>query len=312
MLFAVGGAFAQTATPSSAPSAASTWTSIGPGVEYRRFQGNNIDVHVTRIDLTNDQIRVVATRESERGLRVSDFARKTKAIAAINADYFDAQMNPIGLTIGPCGRWEGTKDTTREGVIAVGEGRARIDQQRDVMETPEKWIDTAVSGWPLLVRDCTALKAEELPGSKAFTHSPHPRTAIGSSRDGKTLYFVVADGRRENAPGMTLGQLAEFMDTELDVCSAMNFDGGGSSAMWAGDKLVSRPSDGSERRVADHLAVVRRSDVAACDTVVETKAAERRLAIKAEATAEAATPKSTATSAVTPATPKANTSNAPQ
>lgn len=241
------------------------WTSVVEGVDYRRFREGSIDVHVARIDLTNNALRVVSTRESERGLPVSQYAKKTKAIVAINADYFTKEMKPIGLTVGPCGQWEGTKDTTREGIVAVGDNRARIDPQRRVLEEPEPWMETVVSGWPMLVADCVPLTASRLPGSDAFTRSPHPRTAVGLSDDGRTMYFVVADGRREGVPGLTLSRLARFMYNELGVCAAMNLDGGGSSAMWVGDEIVNRPSDGVERHVADHLAVIRASDEAACD-----------------------------------------------
>jgi hypothetical protein len=88
---------------------------------------------------------------------------------------------------------------------------------------------------------------------------------------------------------MTLAQLASFMSKELGACAAINFDGGGSSAMWAGGKLVNRPSDGSERRVANHLAVVLRDDFVACDAAVEARATERRLSIKTAAAPAAAT-----------------------
>jgi hypothetical protein len=35
--------------------------------------------------------------------------------------------------------------------------------------------------------------------------------------------------------------------------------------MWISDAIVNKPSDKSERRVADHLAVVRAADYAGCD-----------------------------------------------
>jgi exopolysaccharide biosynthesis protein len=117
----------------------------------------------------------------------------------------------------------------------------------------------------MLVKDCDPLSASELPGSDVFTRAPHPRTAVGLSRDRKTLYFVVADGRRTGVPGMTLAQLASFMAERLHVCSAINFDGGGSTAMWVGDHIVNRPSDGVERKVADHLAVVALADIPSCN-----------------------------------------------
>src|SRR5436190_1261319 len=106
----------------------SDWKNVGPGVDYQEFAEDGIDVHVTRIDLGNDSIRVVGTRESERGLRVSDFARKTNALVAINGDYFDDKFNPIGLTIGACGQWMNTHDTKREGFIAIGLHRGKISR----------------------------------------------------------------------------------------------------------------------------------------------------------------------------------------
>ena len=248
-----------------AATAVADWTSVARGVDYQRFKRDSIDVHVARIDLNSSTIRITATRESDRGLTVSEFAKKNRALVAINADYFTKEMMPVGLTMGPCGVWDGTKDGTREGVIAVGDGRAEIYPQKEVMEEPEEWTNAAVSGWPMIVRNCKALTPSQLPGSDAFTRAPHPRTAVGVSKNGDTMYFVVADGRREGVPGMTLARLARFMREELGVCSALNLDGGGSSAMWVDDEIVNRPSDGTERRVADHLAVVYERDYVACD-----------------------------------------------
>lgn len=244
---------------------ADDWTRVADGVDYRKFTGDGLSVHVARVDLTNDAVRVVATPESQRRLKVSDFAKKNNALVAINADYFTKEFRPIGLIAGPCGVWKGTKDTTREGVVAVGDNRAKIFPQKDVLEQPEPWMETIVSGWPMLVKSCSPLTASQLPGSDGFTRTPHPRSAVGLSKDGKTLYLVVADGRRDGIPGMTLARLARFMSEELGVCSAMNLDGGGSSAMWIGDRIINRPSDGVEREVANHLAVVRASDYAGCN-----------------------------------------------
>jgi len=254
------------------------WTNVAPGVDYQEFTGDGTDIHVTRIDLMNDTLQVVVTRESERGLKVSDFAKKNKAIVAINGDYFDDKLVPVGLTIGPCGPWAGSHDTGREGVVAIGEHKASIRRQAEIMDPPETWVAEAISGWPALVVNCEIVKP--LPGSAAFTASPHPRTAIGLSQDHQTLYFVVAEGRRTGVPGLTLPQLATFMHDELDVCSAMNLYGGGSAALWVGDRIVNRLSDGVERNVGNHIAVIRRSDFTACTPAVEStlqsRAAERQ------------------------------------
>src|SRR5436305_873916 len=99
---------------SAAAAANAQWQSVGPGVDFQEFKQDNQDVYVTRIDLTNDKIAVVTSRQSEKGTRgdhgnlvvvtsrqsekgtrVSDFGRRNKALAAINGDYFDEKFNPV-------------------------------------------------------------------------------------------------------------------------------------------------------------------------------------------------------------------------
>jgi len=243
-----------------ATSALAQWRTVAPGVDYQRIVREKIDVHVTRVDLMHPNTKVIATKKSEQGLTVSQYARKTKAIVAVNADYFDPQLRPLGRAMGACGVWSrGAKLQRKQGLVAIGPGRAEI--QKNTQRT-QIWMRGAVSGWPMLVEDCAPIEA--LPGSDAFTRGPHPRTAAGVSADGKTLYLVVADGRREDVPGMTLPELADFFVRELGACRAMNLDGGGSSAMWVRNAIVNRPSDGAERKVGNHLAVVGAADYSGC------------------------------------------------
>ncbi len=296
-----------------ATAAFADWQSVAPGVDYQEFREENYDIFVTRIDLTNDAVRVIGTRESEKGTRVSDFARKVHAIAVINGDYFDDKFNPIGMTVGPCGEWENTKRTKREGYLAIGDGQARIARQTEVELTAsaEDWMKATISGWPALVVNCEPLSASALPGSDAFTRARHPRTAAGLSGDRKTLYLVVADGRRTGVPGLTLAQLASFMADRLKACSAINFDGGGSSAMWVRDRIVNRPSDGFERPVGDHLAVVLQTDYAECDLDQEATLIAAMKARDAKLSAATVTTTTTTTTTVvtTTTTQKPQTSS---
>lgn len=248
-----------------ATSAFAEWKSVGPAVDYRLFKKGSLGAHVSRVDLTSDAVRVVVSTEEDRGLRVGEFAKRRNTIVAINADYFTEAMDPIGLTVGACGRWEKTKDTQREGVIAFGDARIEIYKPADVVEPPEPWIEQAVSGWPMIVRQCEALSAARLPGSDRFTRSPHPRTAVGLSEDETLMYLVVVEGRRPGVPGATLAELATFMREELDVCTAINLDGGGSSAMAVRGEIVNWTSDGSERRVVNHIGVVAAADFPRCE-----------------------------------------------
>jgi exopolysaccharide biosynthesis protein len=208
-------------------------------------------------------LRLVTTREDERGLTVSEFAARNRAIVAVNGDYFDATFNPVGLAMGACGVWAQPMEELRnEEVVGVGEGRVRIFPRADPLRMPEPWMSGAVSGWPMIVDSCDPVVA--LPGSDFFTRAPHPRTALGLSDDGRQLYLVVVDGRREGVPGLTLSELAHFMD-EVGACTAVNLDGGGSSVMWLRDRIVNQPSDLVERGVANHIAVVAAEDYRGCE-----------------------------------------------
>lgn len=249
-----------------ATSAFAQWTEVSDGVAYQRFVRGTMDAHVVRIEVKNPKLRLLASRESDRGLTVSEFAKKNGAIIAINGDYFDKAMHTIGLAQGPCGVWDKPQENIRrQAVVAVGKKRAHIFEPRTpATRKPKRWMNGAVAGWPMIVKECRPLNAKELPGSDHFTRAPHPRTAVGMSGDGKTMYFVVSDGRREGVPGLTLEELGAFMYAELGVCSAVNLDGGGSSAMWVRDRIVNKPSDPTERNVANHLAVVAPADFPKC------------------------------------------------
>src|SRR5437773_2660085 len=150
--------------------ASAQWQNVGPGVDYQEFKQDGADVHVTRIDLTNDEIAVVGSRESDKGIRVSEFGRKSKALAAINGDYFDDHFNPIGTTVGQCGPWESARRSKREGLVMVGDNAAEIANQSDVdpkAPAPD-WASTAISRWPALIVDCEPLTANRLPRSHAL------------------------------------------------------------------------------------------------------------------------------------------------
>ncbi len=88
--------------------------------------------------------------------------------------------------------------------------------------------------------------------------SRHPRTAVGWTR--KELLLLVIDGRRETSRGATLEETARILK-DHGAREALNFDGGGSSALWVAGSLVNEPSDpGGERAVGSILALVPERD----------------------------------------------------
>ncbi len=72
---------------------------------------------------------------------------------------------------------------------------------------------------------------------------------------GNELLIVTVDGRQPGySEGMTLSEFAKFL-LSLGCTDAMNLDGGGSTTMVVRGRIVNSPSDGSERKVANALAL---------------------------------------------------------
>jgi hypothetical protein len=116
-----------------------------------------------------------------------------------------------------------------------------------------------LGGWPQIVAGGVVVAAEVAQREGTISRNAearHPRSAVGVSRDGRTLWLLAVDGRSTTSVGMTLVELAERMRA-LGAWDALNFDGGGSTAMVVNQRLVTVPSDGTgERPVANVLLVV--------------------------------------------------------
>ncbi|MEU9360890.1 phosphodiester glycosidase family protein [Streptomyces sp. NPDC048301] len=114
---------------------------------------------------------------------------------------------------------------------------------------------TAVGGRELLVVDGVAQNHDGEGNNTAA-----PRTAVGFSRDGRTMQVVTVDGRQTDSGGVTLTELGEMM-RRAGSYSALNLDGGGSSTLVAREpgsdtlQVENSPSDGSERTVPNGLAL---------------------------------------------------------
>ncbi|MBQ7041483.1 MAG: phosphodiester glycosidase family protein [Muribaculaceae bacterium] len=82
----------------------------------------------------------------------------------------------------------------------------------------------------------------------------HPRTFMGISKDGKTVYSVAVDGRWEGSAGVTLDDEGRILKM-LGAWHGLNLDGGGSTTMVVHGNITNHVSGGSERAVGDALLV---------------------------------------------------------
>jgi hypothetical protein len=119
--------------------------------------------------------------------------------------------------------------------------------------------ETIVGGAGLLLHDGIVVRDWTVEQFTAtFAEMRHPRTLVGTHADG-SLWLVTVDGRQPKlSVGMTLAELRAFA-RRFGLRNALNLDGGGSTTMWVGGKLLNSPSDAAgARKVSDALVVVKK------------------------------------------------------
>ena len=122
---------------------------------------------------------------------------------------------------------------------------------------------TAIGGGPVLLKGGeirNTYRQELFDGpSGILCDSRHPRTAIGTTADGRLILFV-CEGRNmtPGVPGFTSGEVAEILKG-IGCSEALNLDGGGSSCMIVNNLETIKPSDGAQRQVASVVLLKERN-----------------------------------------------------
>jgi len=183
------------------------------------------------------------TRTNEYG---QEYIVRGGRVAAVNSS--DSAIPKDGLVISVHGK---AKDAFAQ--VKVGDA-VRV---AETIGAPWESLPTVIGAGPMLVKDGAAhvtAAEEEFPPDIARGRAP--RTAFGVTAAGHYLLAVV-DGRQLHSIGCTLQEMAEFM-LQFGAVQAINFDGGGSSALVVGGELENSPSDGQERAVGSALALLPR------------------------------------------------------
>jgi len=245
------------------------WSEVRPGVRHLEHREGPFAYHLVTIDLHTRGLHVRSTDErnvlpeeghrsgGHRWMRTSTWARREGADIAINGNYYDLTRwrSACGLAVSNGQRWRSTYDDRRLNCfesVGFGEGGlASVFTSRGLRKVGDlpAWMSVVVSGSPALVRD------GELVGYRHPRHALYrnPRTAIGVSKDGSTLFLLVVDGREGSAQGMTCRESATVL-REHGAWNAINLDGGGSSALFIEREggIVNHTGE-LERPVVNHL-----------------------------------------------------------
>ena len=219
------------------------------------YREEDTSIYVADIVLSSPEYLKTAFAQSSYGKNVtektSEIAEEVNAILAINGDYYGAQEKGYVLRNGTLYRSEA--EDGQEDLVIYKDGSFEIISEEDITaeELLEKEAQEILSFGPALIQNGTIVVTEEDEVGKAMTSNP--RTAIGII-DNLHYVFVVSDGRTEESEGLSLLELAEFMDT-LGVETAYNLDGGGSSTMYFKGEIINNPTTNGrsikERSVSD-------------------------------------------------------------
>lgn len=219
------------------------------------YRENNTDIHVADVTVSSAEYLKTAFAQSSYGKNVtektSEIAESVNAILAINGDYYGAQESGYVIRNGVI--YRSTPKSGNEDLVIYADGSFEIISEDDVTaeELLEKGAQNVLAFGPALVENGSVSVTEGEEVGKAM--ASNPRTAIGII-DENHYVFVVADGRTSENEGLSLYELAEFMEG-LGVQTAYNLDGGGSSAMYFNGEIVNQPTTNGhsieERRVSD-------------------------------------------------------------
>ncbi len=224
-------------------------------VIMKTYQVNDTIVYVADVQLSSIEYLKTAFAENVYGRNVTETTSKiaegVNAILAINGDYYGARDSGYVLRNGTLYRTN-TSGRSQEDLVILSDGSFEIINESETSAEELSELDAlqVFAFGPALLTDgeISVTISEEVSQAK----SSNPRTAIAEIEPLHYL-FVVADGRTDESEGLTLYELADFLQ-HLGADTAYNLDGGGSSTMVFNGNLINNPTSTGkikERSVSD-------------------------------------------------------------
>lgn len=253
---------AETAESTQSAEAVVTETEYQDGnisIRLSAYREEDSAVYVADIQLASPEYLKTALADNAYGKNLTEktsvMARSAGAILAINGDYYGVQESGYVLRNGVL--YRDTPVSGKEDLVIFADGSFRIIREDEISAQSllEAGAEQILSFGPALLEngEVSVEKGQEVSRAK----SSNPRTAIGIV--GQNHYvFVVSDGRTSDSQGLSLYELAEFMQS-LGVTTAYNLDGGGSSTLYFNGQVVNQPTTNGkkiqERSVSDIVCI---------------------------------------------------------
>jgi hypothetical protein len=235
---------------------------IVPGATYELVEPGDMParVHLLTLDITASELRFDATEAEGRGVTTSAAASDAGAVIAVNGGPFSPlDFSPYGIAVGGGEAWPDSAPATGSALLLERVGQRTFAELigPDPGSGGVDGLIGAVAGGPALVEGFAPLADFDCADRLAMPCDRAPRTAVGITGDPDAkLVVAVVDGWQDGSAGATAAELAVLLAAR-GVREAILLDGGSASTLYAEPLggLVSSPSDGAERRVANHLLV---------------------------------------------------------
>lgn len=171
--------------------------------------------------------------------KLTDMSSSMQSVLAVNGDSYSNSRHTDNGTIIRNGVIYRSQPTDMETCVLNWDGTMKIYSPEE-LNTQQLILDGAYQSWifgPSLLDDNGKAKDSFLTWD--YIRQSHPRTAIGYYEPGHYCLLVV-DGRQSSTRGMFLDEMAALFE-QLGCKAAYNLDGGHSSFMTMGMKLVNQP-----------------------------------------------------------------------
>ena len=223
-------------------------------ISLKKYRQYDTDIYVADIIVSDSSYLKTAFASDSYGKNVvdktSNIANSNNAIIAINGDYYGVQEDGYVLKGGVI--YRNTKRNNQEDLVIYEDGTIEIINENDISleQLVKNGAYNILSFGPGLINNGVITVDENTEVDKSM--QSNPRTAIGMI-DTNHYVFVVSDGRTSASEGLSLFELATFMNS-LNCDIAYNLDGGGSSTMYFNGSVVNNPTTNGrikERSVSD-------------------------------------------------------------
>ena len=227
-------------------------------VEISSYRVEDTTVYVADIRIEDPETLRTAFSQNSYGRNItavsSETAESVGAVLAVNGDNYGSRDRGYVIRNGVLYRELAAPD--QEDLVIWSDGSFSIIREAEISarELLEQGAWQVFSFGPGLLEEGELLVDARDEVDRAKTSNP--RTALGQIGEGHYV-LVVSDGRSDESEGLSLYELAQFLQ-QLGVETAYNLDGGGSSTMVFLGQVVNRPVGGrgsGERAVTDIVYV---------------------------------------------------------